>query len=54
MARINLIETGRRMKPKPPRKRNRFYRRETLDVIQKAWEEAGCILVEKASRSWAK
>ncbi len=42
MARINLIETGRRMKPKPPRKRNRFYRRETLDVIQKVWEEAGC------------
>ena len=40
--RIKLIETGRRMKAKPLRKRGRFYKRETLDVIQKIWEEAGC------------
>ena len=42
ITRINLIETGQRMKPKPPRKRNRFYLRETLAIIEKVWEEAGC------------
>jgi len=42
ICRINLIETGQRMKPKPPRKRDRFYKRETLDIIESVWEEAGC------------
>jgi len=42
ICRINLIETGQRIKPKPPRKRDRFYKRETLDIIENVWEEAGC------------
>jgi hypothetical protein len=42
ITRINLIETGRRMKPKPGRKREHFYKRETLEVIKNVWEEAGC------------
>jgi len=42
ITRINLIETGRPSKPRPPRTRERFYRRETLAVIEKVWEEAGC------------
>jgi hypothetical protein len=42
ITRIHLIETGRRIKPKPRRGRGRFYKRETLDIVQKVWEEAGC------------
>jgi len=41
ISRINLIETSQPTKPKPPRKRERFYGRETLRLIEKVWEEAG-------------
>lgn len=42
ITRINLIETGRRVKPKPRRSRGHFYKQETLDIIEKVWEKAGC------------
>jgi hypothetical protein len=41
ITRINLVETSRPSASAVTRKRDRFYGREVLTVVQKVWEEAG-------------